>query len=200
MIILDGKLYDNAIQKIISNKSKFQKLNEDPTLKSEASLQASLNSFLTKMDMINCILLVLLLLVCIYGTPKMQKFSASDTFSKLSLIASSVGTFNYDLACFCCDFLSPEVPDDYFYKNTFSFVSQIRNTVLSCKFLVFYDVTGLFTNIPLQENIDIAINLIFNHNPNLNITKKELTKSFSFLLHYSLTIFLKVNFIIKLTE
>ena len=35
----------------------------------------------------------------------------------------------------------------------------------------------LFTNIPLQETIDIAINLIFNHNPNLNITRKELNKS-----------------------
>ena len=35
-------------------------------------------------------------------------------------------------------------------------------------------MTGLFANIPLQETIDIAINLIFNHNPNLNITRKEL--------------------------
>ena len=40
--------------------------------------------------------------------------------------------------------------------------------------------TSLFTNIPLQEIIDIAINLIFNHNPNLNITKKELKKLFLF--------------------
>ena len=37
---------------------------------------------------------------------------------------------------------------------------------------VSYDATSLFTNIPLQETIDIAINLIFNHNPNLNTTKK----------------------------
>ena len=47
-------------------------------------------------------------------------------------------------------------------------------------FLVSYDVTSLFTNIPLQETIDIAINLIFNHNPNLNITRKELKKHFLF--------------------
>ena len=32
----------------------------------------------------------------------------------------------------------------------------------------------LFTNIPLQETIDIAIIIIFNHNPNLNITEKKL--------------------------
>ena len=34
--------------------------------------------------------------------------------------------------------------------------------------------TSLFTNIPFQVTIDIATNLIFNHNPNLNIIGKEL--------------------------
>ena len=33
VVILDWKLYDNAIQKIFSDTSKFEKLNEDPTLK-----------------------------------------------------------------------------------------------------------------------------------------------------------------------
>ena len=62
------------------------------------------------------------------------------------------------------------------YESIFSFVSQNKNLNLSKKFLVSYDVTNLFTNIPLQETIDIAISLIFNHNPNLNITTKELKK------------------------
>ena len=39
VVILDRKLYDNAIQEIISDTSKFEKLNEDPTLKRETSLQ-----------------------------------------------------------------------------------------------------------------------------------------------------------------
>ena len=110
----------------------------------------------------------------IYGTPKMHKFSSSDSFLKLRLIVSSIGTFNYNLARFLCDLLSPLVPTDYSCKDTFSFVSQIKNSNLSKKFLVFCDVTTLFTNIPLEETIDIVINLIFNHNPNLNITRKEL--------------------------
>ena len=61
-----------------------------------------------------------------------------------------------------------------------SFVSQIKNAGLSGKCLFSYDVTSLFTNIPLQETIDIAIDLMFNHNPNLSITKKELKKLFLF--------------------
>ena len=58
----------------------------------------------------------------------------------------------------------------------FSFVSQIKNANLSKKCLVSCDVTSLFTNIPLQGTIDIVINLIFNPNLNLNITRKELKK------------------------
>ena len=84
--------------------------------------------------------------VRIYGTPKMHKFSSSDTFSKLSPIVSSIGTFNCDLARFLCDLLSPIVSDDYSCKDTFSFVSQIKNANLSGKFLVSYDVTGLFAH------------------------------------------------------
>ena len=37
--ILDRKLYNNPIQNIISDTSKFEKLDEDPTLKIEASQQ-----------------------------------------------------------------------------------------------------------------------------------------------------------------
>ena len=118
---------------------------------------------------------------CIYGTPKMHKFSSSDSFPKLCPIVPSIGTFNFNLAHFLCDLLSPLVPNDYSCKDTFSFVSQIKNAHFSRKFLVSCDVTSLFTNIPLQETIDIVINLISNHNPNLNITKKELKKLFLFV-------------------
>ena len=116
----------------------------------------------------------------IYGNPKMHKFSSSDSFPKLCPILLSIGTFNYNLARFLCDILSPLVPNDYSCKDTFSFFSQIKNTNISKKFPVSYDLTSLFTNITLQETIDIAINLNFNHNPNLNITRKELKKTFPF--------------------
>ena len=65
-------------------------------------------------------------------------------------------------------------------KRYFSFVFQIKNANLPKTFLVSCNVTSLFTNIPLRENIEIAINLIFNHNLNLKITRKELKKLFLF--------------------
>ena len=46
--ILDWKLYDIAIKEIISDTSKFHKLNEDPTLKHEPSLQCFLGKLKQK--------------------------------------------------------------------------------------------------------------------------------------------------------
>ena len=65
------------------------------------------------------------------------------------------------------------------------FVSQIKNGNRSKKILVSYDVTGLFTN----KTIDIAINLIFNHNLNLKITQKEREKRFLFVTSQTYFIF-----------
>ena len=68
VVILGRKLYDNAIQKIILDTSKFEKLDEYPTLKREASLQRFLRKLtqkllLAKMNIINCMFPVLLLIV-----------------------------------------------------------------------------------------------------------------------------------------
>ena len=63
----------------------------------------------------------------------MRKFTSNNSFP--------IGTFNYNLARFLCDLLSPLVPNDYPCKDTFSFVSEIKNANHSWKFSVSYDVT-----------------------------------------------------------
>ena len=42
--------------------------------------------------------------------------------------------------------------------------------------MVSYDETNLFTNIPLDETLDIAVDTIFKNNPEIRITKSELKK------------------------
>ena len=128
VVILDRKLYNSAIEEIISDTSKFKKLNEDPTLKREVSLQRFLRklkqkTFFNKIEFDK---------FCpsgsapahIYGTPKMHNFSSSDSFPKLRLIVSSIGTFNYNIARFLFDLLSPLVPNDHSCKDTFFYVSN----------------------------------------------------------------------------
>ena len=109
-----------------------------------------------------------------YVATKMHKYLSWYSFPNFRPIVSSIGTFNYNLVRFLCDLLSPLVPTYYSCKDTFSLVPQIKNANRSGKFLVSYDVTSLLANISIQETIDLAINFIFNHNPNLNNTKKEI--------------------------
>ena len=72
----------------------------------------------------------------IYGTPKMYKFSSSYSFPKRRPIVSSISTFNYNLDRFLCDLLSPLVTNDYSSRDTFPFVSQIKNANISRKRLL----------------------------------------------------------------
>ena len=46
--------------------------------------------------------------------------------------------------------------------------------------MVSYDVTGLFTNIPLEETINLSIDLLFEVKPDLKISRKDLQKLFQF--------------------
>ena len=46
------------------------------------------------------------------------------------------------------------------------------------KFLIWFDVTSLFTNIPLSKAIDVSIHLIFENSSDINFTKRELWNLF----------------------
>ena len=95
----DQQIYKNAIEEINSDTSKFKKLNEDLTLKREASRQRFLHDLKQK-NIFNEYEYDIYYSsgsapAGIYGTPKMHKFSTSDSFPKLRPIVSSIGTFNY---------------------------------------------------------------------------------------------------------
>ena len=46
--------------------------------------------------------------------------------------------------------------------------------------MIYYNICSLFTGIPLNETIDIAVDLLIEHNPDFKITKNELKKLFEF--------------------
>ena len=185
VVILDKQQYNEAILNLINDPSKFEKLNTDPTLKREASLQRFLrklkkDGFFTETDYYK-IYPNGTNPARIYGLPKMHKYKPTDTFPKFRPIVSSIGTFNYNLSKFLCNLLSPLTPNCYSCKDTFTFLNDLHNANLSNKYFVSYDVTSLFTNIPLHETIELSVNLILTSYPNLKINKKDLTK----LFHYT---------------
>ena len=79
-------------------------------------------------------------------------------------IVSSIGAYNYNLAKYLSSLIAPLLHSKYSVKDSFSFVEELRSFDFN-KFLISFDVESLFTNIPLNETIDIAINLILEHDP-----------------------------------
>ena len=65
-------------------------------------------------------------------------------------------------------------------KDTFTFTDEVRKVSAANKILISFDVTSLFTNIPLQETIKLAVNLIIEKCPDNKFSREQLTKLFEF--------------------
>ena len=101
-------------------------------------------------------------------------FSGANSTPPFRPIVSSIGTYNYNLAKYLCDLLSPHIPTEHCATDTFTFVQDIQSLSMFGKFMVSFDVESLFTNIPLEECIDLAVNYISEGNPDLKLTESEL--------------------------
>ena len=96
----------------------------------------------------------------LYGLPKTHKTPLS-----MRPILSATQTYNYALAKWLDDKLKPLSCNDYMIKDTFEFLDEIRSlTINQGEILVSFDVTSLFTNVPLDETIEILADKAFNHN------------------------------------
>ena len=115
-----------------------------------------------------------------YGSLKMHKPFDSNSLPDFRAIVSSIGTYNYNLSKFVCELLFPNLQNEYCTKDTFAFVEELKEVSINDKFLVSFDVTSLFTNIPLEETIKLAFDLITTSNPNLKVSSEDLTKLFKF--------------------
>ena len=113
----------------------------------------------------------------LYGLPKTHK-------AKLSMrpILSATGTYNFNLAKWLEEKLKPLSVNEYTITDVFEFADEIRSSPMNEEdILVSYDVTALFTNVPLSETIDILVdkaftNDWFNQTYDLNLEKEELTQ------------------------
>ena len=88
-------------------------------------------------------------------------------------IISNCGTYNYNVAKFFTNLLSPYSINDYSYvKNAFEFAEFIRQRKMSnTEEMVSFDLKSLFTNVPTNETIDIIIKDLYNENKLKTIVK-----------------------------
>ena len=93
-----------------------------------------------------------------YGLPKVHK----PNFP-LRPIISAIGTHSYKLAKFLVPLLRPFSTNTFTINDTFTFVKELRELKINTNDVIMasFDVKSLFTNIPLDETINIIINKCF---------------------------------------
>ena len=110
----------------------------------------------------------------------MHKPFDSNSLPNFRPIVSSIGTYIYNLFKYLCELLSPNLPNEFCTTDTFTFVEELKEVSINNKFLVSYDVNSLFTNIPLKETIQPAVDLVKTSYANLKISSDDLIKLFKF--------------------
>ena len=87
-------------------------------------------------------------------------------------ILSAIGTLTYNIARFLVPILKPLTTNDYTLKDTFEFSRDILNQNPNL-FMASLDVDSLFTNIPLDETINIIIEKLSSENETVHNLNKD---------------------------
>ena len=122
----------------------------------------------------------------LYGLPKIHKLGCP-----LRPILSALGTFNYNLAKLLVPILCPLTNNDFTIKNSTEFVQDLHTLkVPDSAFLASFDVKSLFTNIPLDETIEICIKECEKQQLTpFNLTKKQFKSLLEIAVKESVFIF-----------
>ena len=91
-------------------------------------------------------------------------------------IISNTNTGSYQLAKYLANLLSPLSTSEYTIKSTSDFITHIKGKNIPNSFkLISFDVTSLFTNVPLDVMIDVILKQIFDKNEvKTNIPKQQM--------------------------
>ena len=95
-------------------------------------------------------------------------------------LLSATHTYNYALAKWLDEKLKPLSRNQYTVTDTVQFVNDVQSLQINRgDILVFYDVTSLFTNVPLDESIQILADKAFNDDwfnktHDLNLSRDQL--------------------------
>ena len=168
VVILDKSDYVSKMNCILQDKSKFENLgpaNEfDNTAKTEGKIQKRLLQ-LKKDDLLpakiyNSIRPTGSQQPRMYGLPKIHKKDVP-----LRPILSMTGSSQHQLAQWLTSVIDPVLSlySTFCISDSFSFANEVKTFKFpSSVFLCSFDVSSLFTNVPLSETIEICADALYN--------------------------------------
>ena len=157
-VIMNKTTYLSKLDQLISDTTKFKEIKKDPTnsLKTKANkLISTVNA--TQSDIKLNKIKGEYKPGYIYGTVKVHKEN-----NPLRPIISQVTSPIYQLSKTLNEIITPYIPSKYSLKSTYDFIDilQSNNFIGNIASL---DVESLFTNVPLDNTINIIIDVAYNH-------------------------------------
>ena len=125
----------------------------------------------------------------LYGLPKVHKENCPTR-----PILSAIGTYNYKLAKFLVPLLKPFANNQCTVTDSLSFAKEIFSFPNNSFVMASFDVSSLFTCIPLNEVIDICTNLLFDEQNTIYYKDCKLDRS---NFHKLLTFHVRENYFLS---
>ena len=75
-------------------------------------------------------------------------------------IVSAIGSYSHNLAKYLTGIIKPYANNEYTVKDSFSFVNELL-CFPSVPFMCSFDIVSLFTNIPINETIEICLDKLY---------------------------------------
>ena len=161
-VILNKKDYIEKVERILADENKFRKIGV-PDFPSIFKIEDRINRFLKEMkdNGIICNETYKTLYSTggsygvMYGLPKIHKEG-----TPIRPILASYDTPNYKLAKFLVPLLAPLTQNNYSIRNSEHFKERILPQ-FSDLYMISLDVESLFTNVPVDETIQIILDKLF---------------------------------------
>ena len=100
-----------------------------------------------------------------HGLPKIHKqFNNIPSFRP---IVDTTNTLHYNVGKYLANLLNPLTQNDFVVKDSFEAVNKIHNIppeLFICGYRYYsFDVTSIFTNVPLSKTINIRLERVYKH-------------------------------------
>ena len=183
IVLIDIKDYEHCVTTLFSDRTKFRKVEKDPTPSRLTSLQRYLKTLVTRKEIDDSDFKAMrpknAKPARAHGLPKIHK--TYDRLPKFRPIIDTTGTTHYSVGKYLTNLLNPLTTNNYTLKDSFDAaerIKQIPNEHLENGYVfVSFDVTSLFTNVPLKRTIDIIVDRVYNKKLiKTNLTKTSLRK------------------------
>ena len=185
VVIVDKPVYLQSMLRLLSNSHTFKMITE-PIQKYSWRIEDRINRFLLKIKKQNIISDSVYedLHVTgsgpgiLYGLPKIHKPDFSSKFQYRPIFAA-YNQPSYKIAKHLVPLLSDLTTNQYTVRNSEEFAQKIISTRHADEFfMASFDIESLFTNIPIQETIEICVNILFSNSSTVFGFTKSIFKNF----------------------